>query len=111
MVAAVDAEMQALLGALKAEGHIDSQFEQLLQLQDDSDPDFVQSVMDLFCKARPLPAGRVDTSGLMLANGVGALAWRCPAVPLLGRRHTDLALASATKLHSGSVACRILRHR
>ena len=50
MAAPIDAEMQTLLGSLKAEGHIDSQFEQLLQLQDDSDPDFVQGIMELFFK-------------------------------------------------------------
>ena len=50
--AALDAEIQALLGQLKAEGHIDDQFQQLLLLQDDSDPDFVRSVMLLFFEVR-----------------------------------------------------------
>jgi hypothetical protein len=50
--AELDAQIRALLGNLKAEGHIDDQFEQLLLLQDDSDPDFVQSVMQLFFQVR-----------------------------------------------------------
>lgn len=48
----VTAEMEALLGTLKAEGLIDDQFQQLLLLQDESDPDFVSSVMQLFFEAR-----------------------------------------------------------
>lgn len=48
----VDAEIQAVLGQLKAEGHIDDQFQQLLLLQDESDPDFVRSVMQLFFEVR-----------------------------------------------------------
>ena len=43
-----DNEIAVLLAGLKGEGHIDDQFEQLLSLQDESDPDFVRSVMQLF---------------------------------------------------------------
>jgi hypothetical protein len=44
----VDDQVAALLDALRREGHIDEQFDQLLALQDDSDPDFVQTLMQIF---------------------------------------------------------------
>jgi hypothetical protein len=47
------ADMTALLRTLHSEGHIDDQFEQLLMLQDESDPDFVRSVMELFFEVPP----------------------------------------------------------
>eukprot|EP01025_Chloroclados_australasicus_P008843 TRINITY_DN13272_c0_g1_i1.p1 TRINITY_DN13272_c0_g1~~TRINITY_DN13272_c0_g1_i1.p1 ORF type:complete len:172 (+),score=22.13 TRINITY_DN13272_c0_g1_i1:99-614(+) len=47
-LAQVDAEINALLKALSEEGHIDVQFQQLLALQDDSDPEFVRTVMSMF---------------------------------------------------------------
>jgi histidine-containing phosphotransfer protein len=43
-----DERVADALKVLKSEGHIDDQFEQLLLLQDESDPDFVKSVMQLF---------------------------------------------------------------
>jgi histidine-containing phosphotransfer peotein len=46
--ARMDERIANALKVLKSEGHIDDQFEQLLLLQDDSDPDFVKSVMQLF---------------------------------------------------------------
>jgi hypothetical protein len=47
-IAEIDSKIQALLMTLKRQGHIDGQFEQLLLLQDESEPDFVRSVMELF---------------------------------------------------------------
>lgn len=49
---AMDERIADALKSLKSEGHIDDQFEQLLLLQDDSDPDFVKSVMQLFFEVR-----------------------------------------------------------
>lgn len=49
---AMDERVADALKSLKSEGHIDDQFEQLLLLQDDSDPDFVKSVMQLFFEVR-----------------------------------------------------------
>jgi histidine-containing phosphotransfer peotein len=48
----IDGAMSSLLREMHAEGHIDNQFEQLLMLQDDSEPDFVRSVMELFFQVR-----------------------------------------------------------
>lgn len=49
-LAHVNQEIDALLQILKQEGVIDGQFEQLLLLQDDSDPDFVKNVMEMYCQ-------------------------------------------------------------
>lgn len=48
----IDGAMSSLLREMHAEGHIDNQFEQLLMLQDESEPDFVRSVMELFFQVR-----------------------------------------------------------
>lgn len=55
-IAAIDSKIQTLLLTLKSQGHIDGQFEQLLLLQDDSEPDFVRSVMELFFQVCTSPA-------------------------------------------------------
>lgn len=47
-IAEIEDAMSQLLRDLQSEGHIDNQFQQLLMLQDESEPDFVRSVMDLF---------------------------------------------------------------
>ena len=47
-LAAIDASIQQLLGQLTQEGLLDDQFSQLRQLQDESNPDFVQEVVELY---------------------------------------------------------------
>lgn len=47
-IAEIEQAMAQLLRDLQSEGHIDNQFQQLLMLQDESEPDFVRSVMELF---------------------------------------------------------------
>jgi hypothetical protein len=55
----VDLESHNVLQCLLRDGIMDEQFEQLLSLQDESEPDFVRTVMDLFlqvCTSPPSPA-------------------------------------------------------
>lgn len=51
-IAEIEYAMSQLLRDLQSEGHIDNQFQQLLMLQDESEPDFVRSVMELFFQVR-----------------------------------------------------------
>lgn len=48
----VDLEIDTVLQCLMRDGVLDEQFEQLLCLQDESEPDFVKTVMDLFFQVR-----------------------------------------------------------
>ena len=45
---AVDDQIGTLLKSMQKEGIMDEQFEQLLMLQDEAEPDFVRTVMELF---------------------------------------------------------------
>lgn len=54
-IAEIEHAMSELLRDLQSDGHIDNQFQQLLMLQDDSEPDFVRSVMELFFQVRSKP--------------------------------------------------------
>ncbi|KAI8467342.1 MAG: signal transduction histidine kinase [Monoraphidium minutum] len=47
-LAELQQQMAALLAAAGAEGLLDDQFQQLLQLQDESNPDFVSEVAELY---------------------------------------------------------------
>lgn len=47
-LAHVQAQLDALHNQLRADGLLDEQFTQLLQLQDDSNPDFVTEVVQLY---------------------------------------------------------------
>ena len=47
-LAQIEASIQQLLGQLSQEGLLDDQFSQLRQLQDESNPDFVQEVVELY---------------------------------------------------------------
>ncbi len=47
-LAAIDANIQQLLGQLRAQGVLDDQFSQLMQLQDETNPDFVEEVVQLY---------------------------------------------------------------
>ena len=44
----IDSNIEALLTQLSQEGLLDDQFSQLRQLQDESNPDFVQEVVELY---------------------------------------------------------------
>jgi histidine-containing phosphotransfer protein len=52
MAAQVSAQLDALIGQLQAQGVLDEQFTQLLLLQDDSNPDFVAEVVQLYFEVR-----------------------------------------------------------
>lgn len=47
-LAQLESNIQQLLGHLTQEGLLDDQFSQLRQLQDESNPDFVQEVVELY---------------------------------------------------------------
>ncbi|KAL4458765.1 hypothetical protein ABPG75_013630 [Micractinium tetrahymenae] len=57
-VAAVEQHIQALLTQSVQEGLLDDQFLQLIQLQDDSNPDFVSEVVELYFEDS---ATKIDT--------------------------------------------------
>jgi len=57
---ALDAQIASLLAVMQQEGLMDEQFEQLLLLQDEAEPDFVQTVMELFFQVR----SRVGDEGI-----------------------------------------------
>lgn len=63
MAAAVAAQIEALVVRLQQEGVLDEQFQQLMMLQDDSNPDFVAEVVQLYFEDS---GAKIDKIGQML---------------------------------------------
>lgn len=76
----VDLEIDTVLQCLMRDGVMDEQFEQLLCLQDESEPDFVKTVMDLFFQVRSgcpeKDAGGTTRLNVLLACACG-IAQQC----------------------------------
>lgn len=64
-LAAINANIHQLLGRLKQEGLLDDQFWQLMALQDEGNPDFVQEVVELYFEDS---ASKLDKLGAKLAT-------------------------------------------
>lgn len=63
--AAIQQNIEALVLQLQQEGVLDEQFQQLMQLQDESNPDFVAEVVQLYFEDS---VGKIDKIGAMLAT-------------------------------------------
>ncbi|GLC37912.1 hypothetical protein PLESTB_001503200 [Pleodorina starrii] len=66
-VAAVCQNIESLLQQLQNEGVLDEQFQQLMQLQDDTNPDFVAEVVQLYFEDS---VQKIDRMGAMLNSPV-----------------------------------------
>ncbi|PNH04169.1 Histidine-containing phosphotransfer protein 5 [Tetrabaena socialis] len=66
-VAAVEESINILVAQLQQEGTLDEQFEQLMALQDDANPDFVAEVVQLYFEDS---VQKIDRMGAMLSPPV-----------------------------------------
>lgn len=65
-LAYIDNSIQQHVSQLQKEGLLDDQFQQLMQLQDESNPDFVAEVVNLYFEDS---VGKIEKIGALLSSG------------------------------------------